>query len=456
VVDESLYVTYLPKAEPRLRRRYDQLVVALMNELDRIACGLHPPPGEASQFAAVQAAWRFYNNPSISLPQLAQPLISYARYAAVLACDGWLLNALDWSLLHYNDHRSKADRVSLGRKNDLGYTLLTALTLSDRDGRPLAPVCLDLQAAKGVHSTRAVAPLPAGSRLDDLTDMMEYVEGLKLGRPVVHIIDREADSVGHYRYWDLNNWHFVVRADDNRQVLHNGQARRLDDIAQQMRRDKQFKRLDEVEHKGQLAWQWVAETTVVLHRPARQHRVVRGKARHVQVPGPPLALRLVVSEIRSDEGRLLARWLLLSNVPLLVTTAMIALWYYWRWRIESYHKLLKSGGYQVEHWQQETAEALARRLAVTAMAAVVVWRLARDQRPEAAELRDVLVRLSGRQMKRGRQARGFTEPALLAGLGVFVAALALTEQYTVPTLRGLALRALPEIFPGIAVRRESG
>ena len=45
------------------------------------------------------------------------------------------------------------------------------------------------------------------------------------------------------------------------------------------------------------------------------------------------------------------------------------------------------------------------------MAGVVVWRLARDQRPQAAEMRDVLVRLSGRQMKRGKQARSFTEPA---------------------------------------------
>jgi hypothetical protein len=35
---------------------------------------------------------------------------------------------------------------------------------------------------------------------------------------------------------------------------------------------------------------------------------------------------------------------------------MVALWHYWRWRIESYFKLLKSAGLQLEEWQQATAE----------------------------------------------------------------------------------------------------
>ena len=64
-------------------------------------------------------------------------------------------------------------------------------------------------------------------------------------------------------------------------------------------------------------------------------------------------------------------------------------------RIENYHKLLKGAGQQVEHWQQETAAALARRLLVAAMACVVVWRLARDERPQAAELRGVLLDEAG-------------------------------------------------------------
>jgi hypothetical protein len=425
-----------------------------MSESQRLACGVHPPPDGTSQFAAVQAAWRFFGNPRINLPQLAQPLLACARGAAMAECDQWLLNVLDWSLLHFNGHDGKADRVTLSRRNDLGYDLLTSLVLSDRDGGPLAPVCLELRAADGTHSTRSASAQPARSRLDDLTQVIEHVESLGLGRPMVHIIDREADSVGHFRQWESKHRFFLVRADDNRQVLHEGRACKLGAVADRMRREGRLVRTRPVEHKQQAAFQWLAETTVTLHQPARQHRMVNGKARHVNVPGEPIRVRLVVSEIRTPEGEVLARWLLLSNLPQTVPAATTGLWYYWRWRIESYHKLIKSAGQQVEHWQQETAEAVARRVAVAAMGAVVVWRLARDERPEAAEMRDVLIRLSGRQMKTGRNARGFTEPALLTGLGVLVAMLGLSEQYDTPTLRALAARMLPDILP--AVRRESG
>ena len=93
------------------------------------------------------------------------------------------------------------------------------------------------------------------------------------------------------------------------------------------------------------------------------------------------------------------------------------MWYYWRWRIESYFKLLKGAGHHLEQWQQESAAALSRRLLVVAMACVLVWHLGRSTAPEAEPIRRFLVRLSGRQMK---QVKSDTLPALLAGLWVFL------------------------------------
>lgn len=440
-----------------MQRRYEQLIVAHLSESQRVAAGLHPLPAYTGPFAAVQAAWRFYANQRMGLPQLARPLICWARRGAALQADRWLLNVLDWSPLHYNGHRRKRDRVELAHTKDLGYDLLSSLVVSDRDGAPIAPVCLEVEAADGVHSTRSKKPLASVSRLDGLTPVIAHVEGLGLGRRLVHIIDREADSVGHFRRWQADGRYYLVRADDDRLVRHEGRECRLGPLARRMRRTGQWTRARTVQFKGAEAWQWVGETTVVLHRPACQHRVgEHGKGRHVMVPGPPLTLRLIVSEIRDEPGRLLGRWLLLSNLPTEVSAATVGLWYYWRWRIESYHKLLKGAGQEVEFWQQETAEALARRLTVAAMAAVVVWHLARDERPEAAELRDVLVALSGRQMKRGVQGRRFTEPALLVGLGVMIPMLALLEHYGLARLRKLAFATLPLVRSTLPLRRESG
>jgi len=404
-------------------------------------------PQVSLPFAATQAAWRFYANEEVTLRQLAGPLIERARAGVRDSCDAYALVVMDWSNLHFVNHESKRDRVELSKPEDLGYELLSALVVSDRDGSPIAPACLDLRAKDGIHTTRSDQILKPVSALDGLEPLMGAVEGQALGRPLMHIIDREADSVGHYRRWAGQGKKFLVRANDPRFVLHEGRERRLIDVAKGLHKKGLLTEAREVSIRGQKAWQFVGETQVVLHRPARSHRVTgRGKnkkTRHKNIPGPPLTLRLITSEVRDGEGKLLARWLLLSNAPGAVSAATLALWYYWRWRIESYHKLLKGAGLQVQQWLQQDAAALGKRLATAAMAAVIVWHLARDSSPPAHELRQVLVRLSGRQIKRGKELPTFSEPALLAGLGVLMPMLCMLEEYSVEELIHLARQTLP-------------
>ena len=74
-------------------------------------------------------------------------------------------------------------------------------------------------------------------------------------------------------------------------------------------------------------------------------------------------MRLIVAQVRDADGTVLAQWWLLTNVDD-VPADQIALWYYWRWRIESFHKLLKSAGLEMEEWRQESAAPIAKRLLV--------------------------------------------------------------------------------------------
>ncbi|WP_298659343.1 hypothetical protein [uncultured Thiothrix sp.] len=55
----------------------------------------------------------------------------------------------------------------------------------------------------------------------------------------------------------------------------------------------------------------------------------------------------MVSRILTEDGEQLDEWYLLTHVPE-VNQATIALWYYWRWQIESFFKLMKSVGHQLE------------------------------------------------------------------------------------------------------------
>ena len=49
--------------------------------------------------------------------------------------------------------------------------------------------------------------------LDGLEPVFAFVAAQGWARPAVHIIDREADSVGHYRAWQQAGYRFLVRAD---------------------------------------------------------------------------------------------------------------------------------------------------------------------------------------------------------------------------------------------------
>jgi hypothetical protein len=408
-----------------------KLVAAHCGVSQSVAAGLHGMPDVASSFAATQAAYRFLHNDRIGLRALAEPLIEFARQEAPQLCDAYLLVAHDWSQLMYAEHARKRDRIVLSsRRIPEGYELQSALLISDRDGGPIAPVAMSLRAADGVHCSRSWKVRPCESPLDELDPTMTYVEKLAFERPTVHLIDAEADSVAHYRLWSSrSNRLYLVRADD-RIVEHQGVEKRCSAVREKCRAGGELSFTREVLYHGRTARQHVAEAMVRLKRAGQRNRPSAGDRK--RVPGPPLTLRLVISEVRDLDGKMLAVWYLLTNVPAEVDAATIALWYYWRWNIESFFKLIKSAGLQIEQWQQKTAGALARRLLIGSMACVAVWRLSRSQHPQAEPARRLLVRLSGRQMKRGVT---HTKPALLAGLWVLLAMLDTLEHYDLGELR---------------------
>jgi hypothetical protein len=238
----------------------------------------------------------------------------------------------------------------------------------------------------------------------------------------VHVIDREGNAVFYLRQWARQNRLFVVRSDYSRRVSHEGEERTLRDTARWLARRGAFHQVREVSYHGRRATQEVAETTVVLARAAYQQRPKHGSQSHV---------RLRVAE-----------WYLLTNVLATIDAATMALWYYWRWRIEDYFKLLKSAGLQLEEWQQTTAERVLRRLLIASMACVTVWQLAADSSPAATEARALLIRLSGRQMKRHRP---FTAPALLAGMWNLLAMLDVLDHYSLTDLRRAAYTCFPAL-----------
>src|SRR5690606_28988367 len=164
-----------------------------------------------------------------------------------------------------------------------------------------------------------------------------------------------------------------------RVVKWEGRRWKRHKIAVELQQRGEFRHGGSALYQGTTAQLWVAETEVVLDQPARTMVPVRKgskKKNQVEIPGPPLTLRLIIVQVRDDDGRILAAWFLLTNAPVTMAIAQqLARCYYWRWRIESYFKLLKSHGQQLECWLQETGPAIFRRLLIATMACVTVWQL---------------------------------------------------------------------------------
>ena len=363
-----------------------------------------------------QKLWRFCCNPHVKETALIGPMHEMI-HRGVAEQPGVLLAVHDWSTLSFGDHPSKTDRATLTHKHDLGYDLATVLMVRGSDGAPIAPAVVSLEAAATVHSTREDAHSLTMCHVDQVLGNMQYTRAQNFTPIVVHVIDREADSVNHWRQWSADGHLALVRG-DCRKVLHKGEKTELKRIADRLRDTNSLKDTRAVLYHGRKARQYVGEAQVVLYRPGTRNV---GGGKKVDVPGPPLTLRLVVSEVRDLDGKLLARWLLLTNVPIDVADAgTIALWYYFRWRIETLHKLIKSAGWQLESWLQRDGHRILIKLLVALGACASIWALERKLDAESKGFQALLMHLSGRQTKRNRRV---TTSGMLAGLWVLQAAL---------------------------------
>jgi hypothetical protein len=215
----------------RLQKRYGRLVMQHMNVATELAAGIRSLPAVGSSFAATQAAWRFFSNSRVTLPALAEPLRELGCRMAGQSPSAYALLVHDWSKVDYDGHVSKTDQLQLSNSLDRGYELMAALLVDASTGSPLAPMELTLLAADGRHCTRDASPQPPLPHLEQLLPTMQASRAWNIPRRLVHVIDREADSVRHFRQWDRAGHLFLVRGNDRR-MQYQGESRLISEIAE--------------------------------------------------------------------------------------------------------------------------------------------------------------------------------------------------------------------------------
>jgi hypothetical protein len=402
-----------------------------------LAAGLKALPDGVQSFAHTQALWRFLANEQVTPQALITPVLAAARSSVQETCEDYVLVAHDWSRLNYHRHDSKRDRLQMTHASDVGYELQSSLLIGERDGAPLGAVAQNLVTAQGVWSTYQEGCQPGVPHLDELSERMRWLHGQALGKPMVHIVDREADSVGHLRHWSAQQYGWLIRAKAGARVHHGDENQTLEQVGAGL----PYTHARSFDYQGQSVRQFIAHSEVSLRRAAHPKRRDAQGRRIAAIRGAALSVGLVVSRIEDAAGNTLATWYLLSNLLPQVPAERLALWYYWRWRIESYFKLLKQAGHQLESWEQETGLAILKRVLIASHACALAWRVLRHSDEQVQHTAAFLVRLSGRQMKR---TRPLSAPAVLDGLYKLFAMLEVLEHYSVDQLKHFARTAFPQ------------
>lgn len=411
-----------------------------MNIQQRATNGLKLLFKEVSGFSQVQGAWRFLNNPKVEIEELFSPVVDNLNSQINKQCDKYLLAASDWSWVDFKSYTSKRELIkenNRGVSKKIGYDLQTILALSDRTGEPIAPISHSLKTSKKVYSTYNDNVDTKLTHLEALTQAIKSIpKFLKTDKKIVHIVDRESDSIAFMRDLIKDNNLFLLRVKNNSKVFYHHEDLKKDieikqiDLANKLSFGTKVKT---IKYKGKKATIYVNECDIIIKRDATKKRKNKdGKNQIQRIKGDPIKLRFIVERLIDDKGEIVAQWLLVSNLfDTSIKSETLATWYYHRWKIESYFKLLKSSGFNLEQWQQIEPIALFKRLLIVSQACMLVWKIANDSSTNAKKIRDFLIQLSGKQIQRKVE---FTYPALLSGLESYLTMMDILVKFDINDL----------------------
>jgi hypothetical protein len=210
--------------------------------------------------------------------------------------------------------------------------------------------------------------------IDDLNEAAEFLPETEL----IAIGDRESDmfELFDYRRRKAPRVHLLVRAKHNRCLEEHSR--------------KLFDHLDALPSMAQARIE-VPRQREKNSKPSKPGRIaLPARTAHVDVKWNKVTLSqpdtpqtrdlqpveiyaLSIVERHPPEGAKALRWVLLTTVPIRSRKeALLCLrWYTMRWRIEEWHRVLKSGCH-IESHQHHTADRLARAICIDA---VIAWRV---------------------------------------------------------------------------------
>jgi len=331
-------------------------------------------PAACQDWAATKAAYRFFSNPRVDEAAILAGhfAATTARFAATSGTVLVLHDTTEFSFTR--DTPEGVGQLSFVKGRHVTHTvcglLLHSSLVVTTAGVPLGLAAVKFWTRQKFKGTNALKRSVNPTRVPiEQKESVRWLDNLKqattrLGNPVrcVHVGDRESDIFELFCAAGAAETHFLVRTCVDRLA---GQGKTT--VAKKMAREP-IRGSHEVEVRDDHGRVSTARLDLRFCR-MMVHPPVGKQKRYA-----PLSLTVIHAHERgTPEGREPIRWNLLTDLPVgdLAATVEKLNWYALRWKLETYHKVLKSGC-QAEQARLRTAERLTNLLAVLC---VVGWRV---------------------------------------------------------------------------------
>ncbi|MCB1504346.1 MAG: IS4 family transposase [Hyphomicrobiaceae bacterium] len=358
----------------RLKRRF----VTLLNSIGRTIGG--SIPFVCQDWANTKAAYRFLSNDRVSEADILAGHLSATR-DRFSATDGLVLVLHDTTEFSYqresphaigltkaiNSGRDKAGRLRTHTVCGLLMHSSLAVTVS---GLPLGLAAIKFWTRKKFKGTKELKRKVNPTRIPiEEKESYRWLENVKQSTDLladpercIHIGDRESDIFELFCAVQDSGTHFLVRTCVDR--LAGDGTHTVADAMKEVRL-KGVHRIEVRDDKGDIN---VAELEIRYARIRVLPPI--GKQKHY----PPQELIVIHARERgSPKNRKAIDWKLLTNLPVSSRKEAIEKldWYSMRWKIETFHKILKSGC-RAEDAKLRTAERLTNLIALYC---IVSWRV---------------------------------------------------------------------------------
>ncbi|HEY7617755.1 MAG TPA: IS4 family transposase [Terriglobales bacterium] len=360
--------------DPRLGRRFRKLVGQLATSLGQTI------PLACQDWTNTKAAYRFLSNGRVKETAILAGHFQATR-ERFAATGGPILVLHDTTEFSYTRESKEAIGIlyrSCGRKDKEGRPrlhtlcgiLMHASLAVTAEGLPLGLAAIKFWTRSKFKGTNALkrkvnptrVPIEAKESVRWLENLRQSTQLLDEPSRCIHIGDRESDIYELFCAAQESGTKFLVRTCVDR-VAGDGQHT----IAALMRRIK-VKAIHHVEVRD--AKGTVSQATVKV----KYHRLRVYPPMGKQKQYPPLMLTVIYAqESSTPQGREKIDWKLITNLPVRSRKDAVEklAWYAMRWRIETFHKILKSGC-RAEASKLRTAERIVNLIA---MFCVLSWRI---------------------------------------------------------------------------------